>query len=279
MQHNHRPGGSAWSGDQADSPGFIRCVTGYSLAGVAQTSTPLRVGLRRRSHVGSGPVNVGRVAGLNVRRMDCLRGARSKPRSRSRTRSRRAFWKFSAGATVAACGVLQLFSETCTSVPLPGSTAASPARPARPPPHVKADLPGTDTVPDAYLTYPRTTFKSVTSTPSAGGEGELDDVHLRPNTALDGNAMWQEVNTQVGATLRMQLTAHAAHCVCRLSSPTRQSSPVATCPSSSTSRVCNPSSRGLSGRSSRTVKGNSTAELTRCAGQRLADKWPRSDPR
>ncbi|MBV9324828.1 MAG: extracellular solute-binding protein [Chloroflexi bacterium] len=137
--------------------------------------------------------------------------------------SRRAFLRLSFGGTLAACGVAALLSQACTSIPLPGSPAAatsrSPGTPAAsgalrlptyaPLPTVKADLPGTDTVPDAYLAYPKTSFKSVTSTPGAGGEVTWMTYTFVPNAPLEDNAMWQEVNKQVGATLRMQLTAYA----------------------------------------------------------------------
>src|SRR5204862_7695400 len=101
-------------------------------------------------------------------------------------------------------------------------TARPPAAPAAgavklpsyiPLPAVKADLPGTENIPDGYLVYPKSTFKSVSATPGAGGEVTWMTYTIVPNTALADNPGWQEVNKQVGAVLRMQLTPFADYTV------------------------------------------------------------------
>jgi putative aldouronate transport system substrate-binding protein len=74
---------------------------------------------------------------------------------------------------------------------------------------VKPDLPGNETVPDGYLQFPRATFKSVTDKPGAGSDISWMTYTIVPNAALDDNPAWQEVNAQVGANLRMQLTPFA----------------------------------------------------------------------
>src|SRR5579864_3596645 len=70
---------------------------------------------------------------------------------------------------------------------------------------VKPDLPGTETVPDGYLKFPRNTFKSVSDTPGTGSDITWMTYTIVPNAALGDNAAWQEVNRQVGANLVMQL--------------------------------------------------------------------------
>ena len=74
---------------------------------------------------------------------------------------------------------------------------------------VKPDLPGNETIPDGYLQYPKSTFKSVSATPGAGGDITWMTYTIVPNAALGDNAAWQEVNKQVGANLVMQLTPFA----------------------------------------------------------------------
>jgi putative aldouronate transport system substrate-binding protein len=138
-------------------------------------------------------------------------------------RSRRAFLRFSVGATLAASAGMQLLSQACTGIPLPGgqagSTPRAPAVPAAsgaltlptytPIAAAKADLPGNEIVPDAYLAYPRTTFKSVPSTPAAGGEVSWMTYTFVANAPMEDNPHWQEVNRQVGTTMRMVLTPFA----------------------------------------------------------------------
>jgi len=140
-------------------------------------------------------------------------------------RSRRAFLRRTGGVALAAFGGAQFLLQACTSVPgaTPGGAAAPTTRPPTGPAPsgavklptyvpvaaVKPDLPGTQTIPDGYLTYPKSTFKSVTATPASGGEVTWMTYTIVPNAALEDNAAWQEVNKQVGTTLRMQLVPFA----------------------------------------------------------------------
>jgi putative aldouronate transport system substrate-binding protein len=71
---------------------------------------------------------------------------------------------------------------------------------------VKADLPGTDVIPDGYLQFPKTQLKSVTEKPGSGSDVSWMTYTIVPNTTLDNNPAWQEVNKQIGANLTMQLT-------------------------------------------------------------------------
>jgi putative aldouronate transport system substrate-binding protein len=74
---------------------------------------------------------------------------------------------------------------------------------------VKADLPGTDVIPDGYLQFPAATFRSVNETPGTGSDVTWMTYNIVPNAALDDNPAWQAVNTRVGANLKMQLTPFA----------------------------------------------------------------------
>ena len=74
---------------------------------------------------------------------------------------------------------------------------------------IKADLPGTENIPDGYLAYPKSTFKSVTAKPGSGGDVSWMTYTIVANAPLEDNPAWQEVNKQVGATLQMQLTPFA----------------------------------------------------------------------
>jgi putative aldouronate transport system substrate-binding protein len=71
---------------------------------------------------------------------------------------------------------------------------------------VKADLPGTDVIPDGYSQFPQSTFKSVTEKPGSGSDLTWMTYTIVPNAALDSNAAWQKANSEVGANLKMQLT-------------------------------------------------------------------------
>jgi putative aldouronate transport system substrate-binding protein len=140
------------------------------------------------------------------------------------THSRRTFLRLTTAATLAGLGGAQLLAQACTIAPsAPGGAAAPTTRPASGPAPsgavklptyvpiaaVKADLPGTENIPDGYLAYPKSTFKSVSATPGSGGEVNWMTYTIVPNAALEDNPAWQEVNKQVGATLRMQVTPFA----------------------------------------------------------------------
>jgi putative aldouronate transport system substrate-binding protein len=74
---------------------------------------------------------------------------------------------------------------------------------------VKPDLPGDDVIPDGYLQFPKSTFKSVADKPGTGADVTWMTYTIVPNAALDDNSAWQEVNKQLGANLKMQLTPFA----------------------------------------------------------------------
>jgi putative aldouronate transport system substrate-binding protein len=147
--------------------------------------------------------------------------------------TRRVFLRLT--VTLAAASASQFLLEACSVAPAPAaptpapqtSSAAPATSAAAPKPAaasggggvalptfvpiaaVKADLPGTQTLPDGYLSYPKSTFKSVSDTPGAGGDITWMTYTIVPNAALGDNAAWQEVNKQVGANLVMQLTPFA----------------------------------------------------------------------
>ena len=129
--------------------------------------------------------------------------------------TRRAFLQLSATSSAA------LLLAACAQ-PAPASPtrpAAAPAAAARsaglklptyaPVAAVKPDLPGNETIPDGYLQFPKSTFKSVADKPGSGGDVTWMTYTIVPNAALDDNPAWQEVNRQVGANLKMQLTPFA----------------------------------------------------------------------
>ena len=151
--------------------------------------------------------------------------AREGGRDDSSALSRRTFLRLGTGAaTLTAFGGVQFLLQACTSLPAaPGGAAAPTARPGSAPAPsgavklptyvplaaVKADLPGSESIPDGYLAYPKSTFKSVTTTPGSGGDVSWMTYTIVANAPLEDNPAWQEVNKQVGATLRMQLTPFA----------------------------------------------------------------------
>jgi putative aldouronate transport system substrate-binding protein len=141
--------------------------------------------------------------------------------------TRRVFLRLSVALTAA--GASQFLLAACSVAPAPATAptsntpavAAATPRPATvsgasvalptfvPSAAVKADLPGTQTIPDGYLSYPKSAFKSVSDAPGAGGDITWMTYSIVPNAALGDNAAWQEVNKQVGANLVMQITPFA----------------------------------------------------------------------
>lgn len=124
--------------------------------------------------------------------------------------SRRTFLR-AAGASIITGSALLLAacsSASAPSVTPAASTAESGARlPIRVPlPNVTAELPGTETVQDGFLTYPKNPVKSVSDTPASGGDLTWMVFSGTPTAALADNPAWQEVNKQVGANLKMQIT-------------------------------------------------------------------------
>ncbi len=151
--------------------------------------------------------------------------------------TRRVFLRLT--VTLAAASASQFLLEACSVAPAPpaptpastsisAATSSAPAAVAATTPQpaaagsssvalptfvpiaaVKADLPGTQTLPDGYLSYPKSTFKSVSDTPGAGSDITWMTYTIVPNAAVGDNAAWQEVNKQVGANLVMQVTPFA----------------------------------------------------------------------
>jgi putative aldouronate transport system substrate-binding protein len=142
--------------------------------------------------------------------------------------SRRMFLRLT--ATLAAASASQFLLAACTVAPNSTAPTSPPAVAPTPKPAaiattagrtklqlpayvpiaaVKPDLPGDDTLPDGYLTFPRNTFKSVSDKPGSGGDLTWMTYTIVPNAALDDNPAWQAVNQQVGANLKMQLSPFA----------------------------------------------------------------------
>jgi putative aldouronate transport system substrate-binding protein len=130
--------------------------------------------------------------------------------------SRRAFLRVASGVLLGAASVPVL--AACTAAP-PGSSAGGTSATSgsgggkvtlpgyTPLPNLPvADLPGT---PDGLLApgfqkYPTNLIKSVPQPPGKGGEVNALTVSLSPApTPLDSNPAWQQVNTEVGVTLRI----------------------------------------------------------------------------
>ncbi|MBV9581179.1 MAG: hypothetical protein JO057_21565 [Chloroflexi bacterium] len=71
------------------------------------------------------------------------------------------------------------------------------------------DLPGSadGLIDPGYVNYPTSPFKSVQDTPGSGGDVTVATwTLLPPPTAMESNALWQAVNQQLGATLRINIT-------------------------------------------------------------------------
>jgi putative aldouronate transport system substrate-binding protein len=70
---------------------------------------------------------------------------------------------------------------------------------------VRPDLPSTGpNISDAYASYPKDPPKVNRDTPGRGGEVTTHvGAYYPPNTPLDQNPAWQEVNRQLGVTVRM----------------------------------------------------------------------------
>jgi putative aldouronate transport system substrate-binding protein len=142
---------------------------------------------------------------------------------------RREFLRQVASALVLAGGMPLL--AACTAGPTGGTptnstgaaaVAAAPTRVAgsgvtlpayKPIELVKPDLPGTAAgVDPAYLSFPKTLVKSVSETPSRGGDVSVfTRVILASPPALDQNQAWQAVNKAIGATMKLNMVPTAEY--------------------------------------------------------------------
>jgi putative aldouronate transport system substrate-binding protein len=83
----------------------------------------------------------------------------------------------------------------------------------------KPDLPGSadGLIDPGYVNYPATQFRSVPETPGGGGEVTVATWTLAPPpTPMESNALWQEVNKQLGVTLKINIAALADYQSTRL---------------------------------------------------------------
>lgn len=73
------------------------------------------------------------------------------------------------------------------------------------------DLPGDSSgVPNGYTSFPKQLVKSVRSPPSRGGEvNALVQTVTQAPTAMDQNPAWQEINKQIGATMKLNISPQA----------------------------------------------------------------------
>jgi putative aldouronate transport system substrate-binding protein len=72
------------------------------------------------------------------------------------------------------------------------------------------DLPGSadGLVDPGYINYPANPFKAVAEKPGSGGDVTVATWTLGPPPApMDSNALWQEVNKQLGATLKLNINS------------------------------------------------------------------------
>jgi putative aldouronate transport system substrate-binding protein len=137
--------------------------------------------------------------------------------------SRRVFMRRAAGGAVFGLVGAQLLLEACSAVipSTPASTTPAAGGAAKPgtggvPTYVpfkgpEPDLPGTaDGVQPAFNSYPRTNPKSVAQTPLNGGEiTAFTNTVSAPPSPMEENSAWQEVNRQLGATLKVNIVSSA----------------------------------------------------------------------
>src|SRR5262249_17318167 len=73
----------------------------------------------------------------------------------------------------------------------------------------KPDIPGASNgLPPAYTVFPKEPARSVAAPPGKGGEVTIMNFTNAPiPPAMDQNPAWQEVNRQIGATLRINAVA------------------------------------------------------------------------
>jgi putative aldouronate transport system substrate-binding protein len=126
---------------------------------------------------------------------------------------------------LAACGQAVPAPPLTGATPVPGGTLAPAAPPTSGPTGkltlptytpvelAKPDLPGTAAgVDPAYFTFPKTLAKSVTDTPSRGGDvTAFTRVILATPPPLEANQAWQAVNKALGANMKINMVPTAEY--------------------------------------------------------------------
>jgi putative aldouronate transport system substrate-binding protein len=129
--------------------------------------------------------------------------------TRSTQLSRRSFVRLSA----AGLALLPATLQACAR-PSPGGVSATDGAstlklPTYMPPQAPTpDLAGTvDGLPSGYFTYPSQLIKSVAAPPGKGGEFSPMVITASGGVPADQNAALQEINKQLGLTLKMNIVA------------------------------------------------------------------------
>jgi putative aldouronate transport system substrate-binding protein len=126
--------------------------------------------------------------------------------------SRRTFLRqTSVAAAIGAVGLETLVAACTPAAPAPSAPTPKPSALKQPtyvafngpPPDQPGSLQGVQPV---YVNYPKTPLRSVTSPPGKGSEiNALTNTVNAPPPPLDQNPAWQEVNKQLGTTLKINV--------------------------------------------------------------------------
>src|ERR1051326_1355333 len=134
--------------------------------------------------------------------------------------TRRTFVVRGTWAAVAATGVgiLAACSPTApgaTSGGTPQSAAPGTAQPAAggklqlptfvPPKGPTPDVPGTDTIPNGFVSYPKSPTQSVASPPGDGGTLTVAGEVFTSLIGIDQNTLWQQLNKAMNINLQLNL--------------------------------------------------------------------------
>src|SRR2546421_2084913 len=132
-------------------------------------------------------------------------------REHGRTSRREFLWVTAGGVVATAVGVPLL--DACTRASTTTNTGGAAVKL---PTFVQFNGPTPDVAPRpngvqaGWINYPRKLVKSVRDTPARGGEiSALVPAYTNPPTPMEQNAYWQEMNRQVGATMRPIITSGA----------------------------------------------------------------------
>jgi putative aldouronate transport system substrate-binding protein len=139
--------------------------------------------------------------------------------------SRRAFVVRGGWAALAGLGVLAACGPAAPATPAAPAASAASAATAAPgagskpaasgkvqlptyvqPKGVTPDVPGTDVIPDGYVTYPKTPFQSVSSPPGDGGDVTVAGETFNALIPLEQNTLWQQLNKSLNVNLKLNLT-------------------------------------------------------------------------